>query len=80
MFRNIAKMQKEGRRIIKADYRYDLYMPDIKSLWDIYEHAETPPTGIYRAIIAAYHVGLASGCRYVTRKEQRKQAQSTAGQ
>lgn len=79
MPRNIDKMKKEGERIIEADFRYALYMSELQELFAIYRNAETPPTGIYRAITAAYLVGLASGCRYGTKKERKKQLQSTAG-
>lgn len=70
MLRNIAKMREEGKKITNDNRRYDLFVEEID---DIYKSGD-----IYDIIFTAYLVGLASGCRYGTRKEHRKYLQNAA--
>lgn len=72
MNRNITKMRAEGKKIIADNERYDLGISEVKEIKRLYDEAVSHSEGIFEIISTAYLVGLASGCRYGTRKEQRK--------
>lgn len=70
MLRNIAKMREEGEKITNDNHRYDLFVEEID---EIYKSGD-----IFDIIFTAYLVGVASGCRYGTRKERKKHLQNAA--
>ena len=70
MLRNIAKMRKEGSRITTDNSGYDLTHDDIRTIYKMDD--------LFDIIYTAYLVGVASGCRYGTRKERKKHLQNAA--
>ena len=70
MDRNIAKMRKEGSHITSDNSGYDLTYNDLCTIYEMDD--------LFDIIRTAYLVGLASGCRYGTRKERKKHLQNAA--
>lgn len=70
MLHNIAKMREEGEKIINDNIRYDLMSGEMNEIYKIGD--------LFDVINTAYLVGLASGCRYGTRKERKKHLQNAA--
>jgi len=78
MLRNIAKMKNEGAQIIAENDRYSLSISELAEIKDIYHLSAKHIDGVFDVITTAYLVGLASGCRYGTKKERKKYLPITA--
>lgn len=76
MLRNIEKMKNEGEKILFDNVRYDLLMEEAAAIRDIYYKFNEHTDGLDEVIATAYAVGVASGCRYGTKKERKKHLQN----